>query len=160
MVPLVTGVAAAAAISLGVLYWLLWARSTGKVLDSDTAHAAITERTSRELRELRASIMESVDAISSRLNDLEARFPVLVAEVDAVLAQAETRFKTARAAEERARRMAQDDDGEEEEGFDPTQLDFARLMQAQAAETGEVRPTTMKDLERLAFERRHGNRGR
>lgn len=159
MVYLTIGVGVVAATSLLALLWLLFGVNRLNLLASDTGHAPKLE----ELMRFRSTTNERFDVLEGRIRRLEERLPILEAEVDATLAQAETRFKTARAAEERTRRMAQEaqldlDEGEGEGGGSGGFEDVLRAVHGEPEEEERGFDETWAGLERAAFNRRHGRR--
>lgn len=159
MVYLTIAVGAVVAASLLTLLWLGYGVHQQKLLASDTSHGPKLE----ELMRFRSSSNERFDKLEGAVRRLEERIPILEAEVDATLAQAETRFKTARAAEERTRRMAQDaqlDLDEGSEGGDGSGgfADVLRAVHGQPAEEERSFEDTWAGLEAAAFNRKHGRR--
>lgn len=159
MVYLTVTVAGVAVASLLTLLYVLYGVHRRNLSGSDTDHGGKLEA----LMRFRSTSNERFDILEGSVRRLEERLPILEAEVDATLAQAETRFKSARSAEERTRRMAQEAqlDLDEGEGGGEGAAGFEDVLRAVHGEGQEEErdfDETWAGLERAAFNRRHGRR--
>lgn len=155
MVYLTIGAGVAVAVLIGTLLWWHYTDRRQSPAASGTSHGLDPEHLLRRIKVLE----EHLDMVVPTVRELGQRIPAIEAEVEATLSKAETRFKTARAAEERARRMAQDVDEDDDEGVGG-QMAFEDVLEHVhgGGEDAGTHERSWPDLERLAFQRRRGAR--
>ena len=107
-----------------------------------------------------ASLDEVLTALSRKVGEVEQTIPVIRGEVAEALQRVDSRFNAARASEERTRRMARDAAEREDGDQTLSEAEFLALAGSQEAEAPDSHQLSWPDIERLAFERRQGNRGR
>lgn len=150
MVYLIAALGAAAVASLGLTFYALWVLKSLPESGLEDEHRRIWH----DIRHLD----EVVSDHSRTLAAVQEQMPVIRGEVAEALTRVDSRFNAARAAEERTRRIARNAAEEEDGGETLSEQEFLALTASSAPEEPDAHQLTWPDLERIAFERRHGNR--